>query len=309
MNLLPCAAIGYVLIRHILGKVRQGKEYKPKASNQWIGGTVYIRVPSDRLEDFLRRVFVDSTGFLAGKQMHYFQVSKVASDRYGNYRTVTEKSLQQLLNQCLAGGLDTIYFQDRKEDLSDRFDQPHAGWGVDVHPSDIFGNTHRLMFKMPLELLDQPRLHSYLQSIISEFEANYGGIYIGTLDYVESLMHTTLHLSIHDTPFPGGDEDTDKRMLKFAKEIEFYGIHLEQFRNSVPRAEWGNILSPVHISALGGEERIRQESCCEFIELWGNNLYIQLTASPRQYSVDDIIRLNDYFRSIRLSDAPEPLYI
>lgn len=308
MTLLPCLAGGYVLIRRILGRCRQGKEYEPRASNRWIGGTVYTRLPSDRLEDFLRRVFIDSAGCLGGNQMRYFQISKIKSDRYGRYHTVTADSLQRLLNQCLAGGLDTVYFQDRQEDPADRFDQPHIGWGVDPYPLDIFGNAHRLMFKMPLELLDQQELHSYLRDIISEFDTNYGGIFIGALDYVESLMYTTLHLSIYDTPFPDGSEDTDGQMMKFDEEIEFYGAHLERFRTHVPRAEWGNVLSPEHISALGGEERIRQECGCHLVERWGRNLYIQLTASPRQASADDLSRLNRYFQPIRFPDAPEPVY-
>ena len=36
------------------------------------------------------------------------------------------------------------------------------------------------MFKMPLELFDQRELLTYLQGIISRFEANYGGMSIVT---------------------------------------------------------------------------------------------------------------------------------
>ena len=45
-------------------------------------------------------------------------------------------------------------------------------------------------------------------------------------------------------------------------------------------------LSLEHVSALGGEDQIRRDCDCHLVERWGENIYIQLTASPRQASAD-----------------------
>ncbi len=270
---------------------------------RFVGASLYIDLPADAREELLRKALVDSGGSVAGVQLRYIETSRPGSGRYST-RKVSEKSLADLLTSYAQGELDTISGYDRRLRSDMSIDDP--SFSFDIHE---YHDIQRLSVKGARELCDQASLVAYLRSTALEFGAQYGFICAGNFTDVTSRV-SLITILPWNSDADGEDEGSDHDpIFAFGEEIEFYQVHRDEPSAMIPRAEWGNILSPAHIAGLGGEERIRKESGCFLVERWGENLYIQLTESLWDVSKEQLQALNRYMEPIRFPDAPEPVYL
>jgi hypothetical protein len=259
--------------------------------------------------DWVNAVLVESGGKVCGVQLAEISTSSTKTDNWGKSRQVDEKNLKDILKRSTQGKIHLMSGFDVYID-------PNASltgkdilyfWLTDTR---IYSSeTRKLVIKGPKSLYKEDDVLSYARNIVSRFGMDYGCIAAGLTYFHVDATITFTHSSMVNEYAVSPAAGPDHPRKRFGEEISYYQSRLHNLGRYIPRASWGNILSPIHIEALGGEDRIRKESGAYLIERWGNNLYIQLTKSLWDCTNEDLIRLNSFFTPARFPDAPEPVYL
>lgn len=159
----------------------------------------------------------------------------------------------------------------------------------------------QLLFSLviPERLCQSVDILSLFRQLTQAGDCFFGHIDPGSYSYAKSLASFDSSLGI---------EGGDRLWHRFISEIECQGDYLDDYRTMVPRAAWASLLSPGHVAALGGTAQVRNGCGCCLVEEWGDNLYLQLTASPWDLQVEQVMSLGEFLEPIRAAKNIEPLY-
>lgn len=275
----------------------------------WFGLALYSpHVEARDIGDWVEAVLVEDAGRVCGVQLAQVSCTSTKGN-FGRDRVVSERSLRDILNRSSQGRINMIHGFDvviDKDAFLTGLDILY--FTVDVTP--VYSTEGRcLIITGPRTLYNQTDVLSYARKIAGRFEIDYGCIVSGlTHFHADSTLTYTHSMYVDEGQWLRQFGPEHPRKL-FGKEISYYQSKTQQFGEYIPRACWGNILSPKHVEALGGEARIRHESGAYLVERWGQNLYLQLTQSLWGCTSEDLKRLNDFLVPARFPDAPDPIYL
>lgn len=258
------------------------------------------------LSKLLSMLLIEAGGIIAGVQMESYSLMDSETARFSRVKKLRRQNMGQFVETC-GSGYSALHLYSIKASTSSG--APQVIVSIDTKPSPLLGNRHSLHISGPRELYDQEAIVKTCQQITEAFAVAYGAMFGGNHDYVASLTSWIPIGSVNDLYYEMKHGRTNSPKRQFEDEVLFYQPLQDQFDEKVPRAAWGNILSARHITELGGLERVREESGCYKVELWGNDLYLQLTESLWDVSTEDLTRLNEYFEPIRFPRSPKPIFL
>ncbi|MEN6370691.1 MAG: hypothetical protein ABFD64_01630 [Armatimonadota bacterium] len=278
-------------------------------NNEWFGLALYSpNIDESGVGDWVDAALIESGGEVCGVQLAQFSIASVKGN-FGKMRRFDERNLKDLLNRSRQGKVNMIYGYD--VELG-----PHTSlFGLEILYFEmtatlVYSSEIRELTVMgPKKLYNDVGVMSYVRRLVSRFGVSYGCIVSGLTRRHTDATITYIHSSDIEDVERLRAYGPDHPRKQFGKEISYYQSKRRKLDQYIPRACWGNILSPSHIEALGGEEKIRQESKAYLVERWGDNLYLQLTKSLWKCTNDDLRQFNRYLAPARFPDAPEPVYL
>lgn len=279
------------------------------ADNSWFGVALYSpHIDDNDVEEWVRAALVESGGEVAGVQL--VQVALISTKGgFGRDRSVHEKTLKDVLRRSAQGKVNMVYGHDVEID-------PHASLtGRDIlyyhlTATRVYSTeTRDLVIEGPRALFKQADTLSYVRRLATRFGVDYGCVAAGLTHFHVDATITFTHSSHVEEYADSYRSGPDHPRKQFGREISHYQSKRQSFGQHMPRASWGNILSPAHVEALGGEDRIRRESGAHLIENWGDNLYLQLTESLWDCTNEDLVRLNRFLVPALFPNAPDPVYL
>jgi hypothetical protein len=267
------------------------------------GAALTLRLPQDRIEEFLRATFPDAAGRLAHMQMRHIETVSPYPHYRDRRRKLSPKNLEDVVKESVTGEIWRVSFLDHM--LSLHSEELSSSLELSLSPGGAAHETQPLVLDGPLKSFDQESIINYLRSVVLEFHVDYGNIVSGNILIVGSLTAWMGGVLWEDEKKYGKGGTAD---LQFADEVNFYQTRQDEFHKWVPRAAWGNILSEEHVAGLGGESRIRAECDCFLVQRWNKNLYIQLTESLADVTKQELLSLNQFLGPVRFPGAPDPVY-
>ena len=278
------------------------------SSGCWFGAGLVLDIGEEEIERYLQTVLVAGGGCVVGHKLASISVSNL-KHVYGVDRDVSDRTMRDIVRRSVAGKVGSLQATDRRLDPNTQIEEAKPLW-VNIDVGRQLFNVQLVYAIGPASTFHQDKTLDYLRMVAKSFTAYYGCVTSGASFFrVLTRMSYNMHAAGDDYKRLRAPDRASDPVALFFREIGSYKCRMQMFRECIPRAEWGTILSSVHIDALGGEERIRRESMCYLVERWGANLYLQLTDSLCNVSCEKLIRLNEYLKAIRFADAPESVYL
>ncbi len=149
------------------------------------------------------------------------------------------------------------------------------------------------------------------ESLLKNFEYGFITFHNNLADYMRQatlspITYFDIDRGLVETPYE----------KKLNDEVRFYQINQNRVCKNIFKAYWGNFLNKHHLARLGGIEKVKNEAPVAIVKSVSNGAYLQLTNYEINLNnyfgttryVNDLKKLNEYLKPLRIEGAPESIY-
>lgn len=282
-----------------------------------VGVNLFLQVPPDKLGELAVDAFGDNF-CMGGTQMSYVRMQGRGWDslRYTRWRKTSPQAYAMISDLVRKNELDIVEVSDQT--AADRLSLSAPVVKGEINFADVSSSiAQRIQLLIPEDSYNNDEFIDYLRIIAERHGVMHGACVVGIIQDLWKIinLYDVVYANDYLTPDGHFDVQTSLHGSPLDQELRFYECHRDAryttdiiYTEYIPRAEWITILSPCHVEALGEIDDIRRLSGCYAVEQWGDNLMLQLTASPWEVTREALLSLNSYLEKLRVPGSPSPSY-
>jgi len=247
----------------------------------------------DKEGDALIKIIGNILNELVLQQLKSLRVHFEKFDRQYKMLDFNENTWQEICNLLLKGEIQFLYIYDQTNLSDSNKSRPLCALSLTC-------DYKRKLFDMGID--ESGKIPNNLAFSISS--RSYNGVIPKEIqDKVVNLVKLIFRTINGVNAYITLSERTARmcpQTTKFEESIErYYGPDIEDIDGVIRGYFWGNILSEIHIEALGGIQKIKANSPFNFVEelTFGNRkaVYLQATTDISRFLQEDIERIKEFF--------------